>query len=82
MAKRSLKTDDETAPPPAHNAIDDEALPGETMEDYMTRMDEQDSEWRGKHGAQGAAKHDANEHRAPAAKLEEDEAWDPHMGLL
>ena len=64
---------------PAYNAIDEEALPGESLDDYMARRDDEESKWKGKQGGEGASKHDANESRRPF-KLTED--WDPHMGQL
>lgn len=53
---------------PPYNAIDDEALPGESLDDYMQRKD-----------AEEGRKHDANESRH-APKFSE--TWDPHMGDL
>lgn len=76
-----LETDEDELPPAEqYNAAEEEVIPGETMDDYMARHDENDSRWRGKQGAKGASKHDANDHRTMAAKFQESETWDPHMG--
>ena len=84
MAKKKLTNDEPEDPvgppdPDPYNAIDEEARPGETMEDFMERRDEEESQWKGKHGGKGAKTHDANEHRKP---LKMDEFWDPNMGNL
>lgn len=83
MAKASRRPIDEPEDPDGHpqpdpyNAIDEEARPGETMDEYMERRDEEESKWEGKTGAKGAKRHDANESRRP---VKADEYWDPHMG--
>lgn len=59
--------------------LDDEGVPGETMDEFMGRKDEEDAQWRGKQGGRGASKHDANESRTPP-KFDDD--YDPHMGAL
>jgi len=85
MAKKSRRLveepEDPAGPPEAdpYNAIDEEARPGETMEDYMERRDEDESKWEGKHGGRGAKTHDGNESRRPEKF---DEFYDPHMGNL
>lgn len=76
MAKR-LRSAVELPPPPTYNAIEDEVHPGETMDDYMTRKDGEESQWRGQQGGQGATKHDVNESRTP---VKHSEYWDCHMG--
>lgn len=77
--KKPAVIDEDTPAESEYNAIDEEALPGESMDDYMERRDAQEAEWVGKGGAKGAAKHDANESRQ---KVKITESWDPHLGDL
>ena len=80
MAKHPRPTPPDDEPPTAdnYNAADDEVREGESMEDYMDRMDEQEAKWRGKQGGEGPSRHDVNESRHP--KFVDDESWDPHLG--
>lgn len=74
---KPIEIDEDEPQEAEYNAIDEEALPGESMDDFMERRDAQEAEWKGKQGGQGASKHDANESRKPFKVTEE---WDPHLG--
>jgi len=73
MAKRRITqqkpTVDEVLESEPYNAIDEEARPGETLDEYMQRRDEEEGR-----------KHDANESRW--GWIQERESWDPNMGDL
>lgn len=83
MAKTSQKSQqidpDEVAPPESYDANAEEARPGESLDDYMARRDDEESQWQGKQGGQGPSRHDANETRRP---FKVTESWDCHLGDL
>lgn len=80
MAKRQPTDEDERPEPTPDNAVEEEARPGESLDDFMQRRDAEEAEWRGKKGGEGPSTHDANEHRHP--QLHELEDYDPWLGKL